>query len=60
MKSLLALIAVACLAGTAFAQQSNPPQPNLENQKLAIWHGEWTWGPRIQRSSDPATSPRAG
>jgi hypothetical protein len=43
MKSLLALIAVACLAGTAFAQQSNPPQPNLENQKLAIWHGEWTY-----------------
>jgi hypothetical protein len=43
MKSLIALITVACLAGTAFAQQSNPPQPNPENQKLVIWHGEWTY-----------------
>lgn len=43
MKSLLALIAAVCFAGTAFAQQSNPPQPNPENQKLASFHGEWTY-----------------
>jgi hypothetical protein len=43
MKSIIALMAVAFLAGTAFAQQSNPPQANPENQKLAIWHGEWTY-----------------
>jgi hypothetical protein len=43
MKSLLTLIAATCLTGMAFAQQSNPSQLNPENQKLAVWHGEWTY-----------------
>jgi hypothetical protein len=48
MKSLITLIAVACLVGAAFAEQPNPPPtPGPENQKLAVWYGEWTYSGEI-------------
>jgi hypothetical protein len=44
MKTLVRLIAVACFAGVAFAQQPNqPPKPSPEHQKLQLWAGEWTY-----------------
>jgi len=44
MKTLIQLIAVACFAGVAFAQQPNqPPKPGPEQQKLQLWVGEWNY-----------------
>jgi hypothetical protein len=51
MKTLVRLIVVACLAGTAFAQQPNqPPKPGPEQQKLQLWVGEWTYEGESQTS----------
>jgi len=44
MKALVGLIAVACFAGAAFAQQPNqPPKPGPEHHKLQLWFGEWNY-----------------
>ena len=44
MKTLITLIAAACLVGTAFGQQPNPsPTPGPEHKKLEIWVGDWTY-----------------
>ncbi|MGB2676715.1 MAG: hypothetical protein WAN12_06505 [Candidatus Acidiferrum sp.] len=38
MKTVMKLIAVACFAGAAFAQQPNqPPKPGPEYQELQLW-----------------------
>lgn len=49
MKTFIRLIAVACFAGAAFAQQPNqPPNPGPEHQKLQLWVGEWTYEGKSQ------------
>jgi len=44
MRTLITLIAAACLVGAAFAQQPNqPPKPGPELQRLQDYFGEWTY-----------------
>lgn len=51
MKTLITLIAAACLVGAAFAQTPNPPStPSPEQKKLEIWVGDWTYETIAQAS----------
>lgn len=51
MKTLITLIAAACLVGTASGQQPNPsPTPGPEHKKLEIWVGDWTYETVAQAS----------
>jgi ketosteroid isomerase-like protein len=51
MRTLITLIAAACLVGAAFAQQLNPPPtPGPEHKKLEIWIGDWTYETIAQAS----------
>lgn len=51
MKTLITLIAAACVGATAFAQQPNTsPIPGPEHKKLEIWLGDWTYETIAQAS----------
>ena len=51
MKTLITLIAAACLVGAAFGQQPNSsPTPGPEHKKLEIWVGDWTYETVAQAS----------
>jgi hypothetical protein len=44
MKTLITLIAAACLVGAAFAQQPNqPPKPGPEYKAYDVWVGDWQY-----------------
>jgi len=44
MKTLIPFIAAAGLVVVGFSQQpAQPPKPNPEHQKFALWFGDWTY-----------------
>ncbi len=44
MRTVVTIMAAACFAGAALAQQpTESPKPGPEHRKLQVWCGEWTY-----------------